>query len=251
MKKLLILLLIFLFIPTLSASAAESVSFSTGSVEYRNNRLIDVEVRAQSGRKPSAALFDFYFDKGLLEYRGASAPNGSTVVADEYEDRVRVSYLCSFGAEVSDSAPIFTLEFKTLSEGSAPVNFKVEDCVDCDTRQLDIGNCEAGTVTITPKASESAGKADNGSKAENSASEKSKSSKTSKATKNKSSKNEKETAPTTELTDLGKLTTVEQKANDSLSPMIVLCASVAALTALCGYIAFQIIETKRKNKSDK
>ena len=228
MKKLLILLLIFLFIPTLSASAAESVSFSTGSVECRNNRL-----------------------KGLLEYRGASAPNGSTVVADEYEDRVRVSYLCSFGAEVSDSAPIFTLEFKTLSEGSAPVNFKVEDCVDCDTRQLDIGNCEAGTVTITPKASESAGKADNGSKAENSASEKSKSSKTSKATKNKSSKNEKETAPTTELTDLGKLTTVEQKANDSLSPMIVLCASVAALTALCGYIAFQIIETKRKNKSDK
>ena len=230
MKKLLILLLIFLFIPTLSASAAESVSFSTGSVECRNNRLIDVEVRAQSGRKPSAALFDFYFDKGLLEYRGASAPNGSTVVADEYEDRVRVSYLCSFGAEVSDSAPIFTLEFKTLSEGSAPVNFKVEDCVDCDTRQLDIGNCEAGTVTITPKASESAGKADNGSKAENSASEKSKSSKTSK---------------------VGKLTTVEQKANDSLSPMIVLCASVAALTALCGYIAFQIIETKRKNKSDK
>ena len=76
MKKLLILLLIFLFIPTLSASAAESVSFSTGSVECRNNRLIDVEVRAQSGRKPSAALFDFYFDKGLLEYRGASAPNG-------------------------------------------------------------------------------------------------------------------------------------------------------------------------------
>ena len=251
MKKLFAILSVFLFIPILSVSAAETVSFSISNVECRNNRLIDVEIRAKSPKKLSAALFEFYFDRNILEFRGASAPKGSDVVANENSERVRLSYLCTYGADISEETAIFTLEFKTLSEGSAPINFKVEDCVDSDILQMTAGSCTAGTVTITPKASDQVGRTDTQTKSkassQTSKSEKSKSGKSS--DKQSSSDKAKDTSQSS-VNDLGELNTVMQKDADKLTPIIILCVSAAAGAALIGFIVYKLIEKKKGKGKD-
>ena len=102
MKKLLMILLAALiFLPSaVTAFAADAVSFALDTVECRKNRLVDIEMTAECNTKLSAALFSFSYDKSVLEFREATAPDGSKVVTNETDDRVRLSYLCEKGASV-------------------------------------------------------------------------------------------------------------------------------------------------------
>ena len=152
MKKILLLILVICVIPVTRVCAADSVSFSVDSIECKNNRLIEVNVNAQCGKKLSAALFEFSYDKSILEFRGVKTPSDSMTEYNENANGFKLSYLCTYGTEISASRPIFTLKFKSVGEGRTNIAYNVSDCVDSDIQQMTIGDCTSGSVTVTSKA---------------------------------------------------------------------------------------------------
>lgn len=246
-----VLLLIGLFLPRqcFSASAAESVSFSTGSVSCAVNRLIEVPVYAQSGNPLSAALFSFSYDSGLLEFRGASAPAGSKVVYHETGECVKLSYLCADGAEISSSAQIFTLKFKSLRAGSCSVDFTVTDCVNAAVERISAGSCTAGQVTIgTQSARFDSGKSSKTSRSQ-SKTAKQQSEKTSKA----SGKSTSGTSEAEEIEKRGTINDLIEKDFDKTVPLVVLCASVVVAIMLAGAVIIRVtaaVKIKKRGRDE-
>ena len=252
MKKLLLLLLAFCVIPVTHVFAADAVSFSVDNIECKNNRLIEVNVNAQCGKKLSAALFEFSYDKSILEFRGVNTPDGSMTEYNENASGVKLSYLCADGAEISASSPIFTLKFKSIGEGRTDIAYNVSDCVDSDVRQMTIGSCAAGSVTVTSKAK------DTGSASAKTRSQTGKTTSESKSGKKSSSSSTAEkatngaTGDSSSYKDLGNVNDVIQKDFDKATPIIILCASIVIGVAFIGFLVYKIVSSrKEKAKQDK
>ena len=148
-RIIVIFLICALLAPVLFVSAAENVSFYSDEAACGTNRLINVRIHAQGSKPLCAALFEIFFDASILEFRGAKAPNGSTVVSSAANGgRVKFSFLCAEGVSLSNEAVLFTVSFKTLAEGDASVSFTVSECVSTDATFLPIGSCSAGAVTV-------------------------------------------------------------------------------------------------------
>ena len=255
MKKLLLLLLAFCVIPVTHVFAADAVSFSVDNIECKNNRLIEVNFNAQCGKKLSAALFEFSFDKNILEFRGVKTPDDSMTEYNETANGFKLSYLCTFGADISASSPIFTLKFKSIGEGRTDIAYNVRDCVDSDIRQMTIGSCAAGSVTVTSKAND----AD-----KTPAKTRSQTSKTTSGSKNSKSSKQSATSgaakqvsdgangDSSSYKDLGNVNDVIQRDFDRATPIIILCASIVIGAAFIGFLTYKIVSSrKEKAKQDK
>lgn len=250
MKRFFTVLFLLTILSVFSASAAGSVSIETGSVTCRSNRLVEVPVTAQGSGKLSAALFEFTFDKAVLEYRDIHTPEGSEVVCAEKGDGIRLSYLCTDGVPLAEQTTLFSVEFKTLADGAAEIGFRVMDCTDSDAQWMDVGSCLAGTVTVSSSADDSIGKAESQPKQKAASSAESKESSKSGASKSSAKAKDKQTTTASPVQDLGKLNSVVEREADKATPIIVLCASAAAAAAVIGYIIFQIKSKKKDNSSD-
>ena len=71
MKRIIAVITLFMFLSLLPVRAESAVSFSLSEIECKNNRLVDIEVRAQCDRKLCAATFEFTYDPSVLEFRDA------------------------------------------------------------------------------------------------------------------------------------------------------------------------------------
>lgn len=227
------------------ADAAESVSFALDAKEAPVNRLIEVGVRASSSRRLSAALFTFRYDTKLLEFREVIAPKDAKTVCHAADSTVTVSYLCTQGAELSGNPVLFSLSFKTLTQGSTSVGFTVKECVDAETVEfMPIGSCTEGVITIGSAAAVPT--------------ERTAAVKATKATKTPSKPQKQSVAASSpvpsngddenRLTDLGTINSVYQQEPDKLTPLIVLCVSVAAGIIFAVYFVYRI-KTDRNNKN--
>lgn len=162
-----VVLLGFFVFGYMPVSAADSVSFKTVDVETDNNRLFSVDVIASSDKPLCAAIFEFSYDKNLAEFRNVDTDKSSKVVGNEKEDCVMVSYLNTYGKEISGGEVIFTLEFKALDEGSLSLEYTVSDCVDTDVKQMEIDSVVSGDIKINEKSEKALSK-DKTSKSSNS-----------------------------------------------------------------------------------
>lgn len=154
MKRIFALLISFLifFSSLITAFASEEVSFSCGDVSCNNNRLFSVDVKAKSSDPISAATFEFTYDKTLIEFRGVTAVDGSSVRANELDNCIKAVYLCTDGKNIENETTIFTLEFKSLNLGSCSINYTVSECVDSNVEFMPVGNCIAGHVDVVSTA---------------------------------------------------------------------------------------------------
>lgn len=251
MKRFLGIFVILILLSVFPASAAGTVSFETGSITCKDNRVIAVNVNAQGEGKLSAAIFEFYFDKSVLEFRGTDSPDGTLTEHTETENGVRVCFLCADGKPLSGKNALFSLSFKSVAEGESEIGFTVKDCADSDAQWMRVGSCTAGTVNVSSRADDSAGTAEtkqpkkqsDASSAENKGSSKNSTSKS-------DGEEDQQLTEKPTIHDLGTLNSVEETAPDSFTPIIVLCASAAVAAAVIGFIIYQIKSKKKNDSSD-
>ena len=149
---LLLSAVIFIILP-IKAFAVSSVSFKVGSVESKQNRLVELSVSAEGSGKLSAALFTFDYDAAMLEFRDVKTASDSIAEFYDSRGRVNISFLCSNGADLSQRTQIFTLVFMSVSQGSCDLNYSVSDCVDSEARQMSVGECVSGRIIIKASGS--------------------------------------------------------------------------------------------------
>ena len=248
MKRIISVFLIMLLLSTIHVSAAGSVSFSSDSIECKSNRLIEVNFNAECGKKLRAATFEFSFDKSILEFRGIGTPSGTIVEYNEKQNSVKLSYLCKNGADISSSAAIFTLKFKSINEGYTDISYTVFDCVDSDVQQMSVGSCSSGRVTVSGKAPDNIGTIEkprsSTEKTTKSASGTSKSSKSVSSSETGSTTHSRNNSP-------ADFDNVIQRDYDKITPIIVLCASAVICIAFIGFLLFKIsVIRKSQNKKD-
>ncbi len=239
---------IFAILP-IKANAVGSVSFSAAHVESVPNRLVEVSVSASGDGKLSAALFTFDYDSALLEFREVNTPSGSQTEFNALNGSVKISYLCSDGVDISRNAEIFSLVFKTVSQGSGDLSFTVSDCVGSDVRQMSIGECASGRITVR----EAAGSNNNSSAAKTKSKSASESggekSKASNAEKKSSDKTGSKTESSYEIENLGTISKVTQSEPDMLTPIIILCASGIICAAFIGFLIYKIVMSRKNQKN--
>ena len=147
MKKLfsIILILVALFqISLTSAFATASVSFEMQNADMKPNRLFSVALSANSGNRLSAATFEFTYDADYIEFRKVKAVNnGSKIQVNKKSGKVKVVFLNSEGQNISGGSDVLTLDFKTIKEGTAYIDYTVNQCVDSDVNFMDVGSCTA------------------------------------------------------------------------------------------------------------
>lgn len=139
MKKLFSIILILvalLQISLTSAFATASVSFEMQNADMKPNRLFSVALSANSGNRLSAATFEFTYDADYIEFR-----------------KVKVVFLNSEGQNISGGSDVLTLDFKTIKEGTAYIDYTVNQCVDSDVNFMDVGSCTASCIRIYKNAS--------------------------------------------------------------------------------------------------
>lgn len=134
MKKLFSIILILvalLQISLTSAFATESVSFEMQNADMKPNRLFSVALSANSGNRLSAATFEFTYDPDYIEFRKVKAVNnGSKIQVNKKSGKVKVVFLNSEGQNISGGSDVLTLDFKTIKEGTAYIDYTANQCVD-------------------------------------------------------------------------------------------------------------------------
>ena len=147
MKKLFSIILILvalLQISLTSAFATASVSFEMQNADMKPNRLFSVALSANSGNRLSAATFEFTYDPDYIEFRKVKAVNnGSKIQVNKKSGKVKVVFLNSEGQNISGGSDVLTLDFKTIKEGTAYIDYTVNQCVDSDVNFMDVGSCAA------------------------------------------------------------------------------------------------------------
>lgn len=145
MKKLFSIILILvalLQISLTSAFATASVSFEMQNADMKPNRLFSVALSANSGNRLSAATFEFTYDPDYIEFRKVKAVNnGSKIQVNKKSGKVKVVFLNSEGQNISGGSDVLTLDFKTIKEGTAYIDYTVNQCVDSDVNFMDVGSC--------------------------------------------------------------------------------------------------------------
>lgn len=157
MKKLFSIILILvalLQISLTSAFATASVSFEMQNADMKPNRLFSVALSANSGNRLSAATFEFTYDADYIEFRKVKAVNnGSKIQVNKKSGKVKVVFLNSEGQNISGGSDVLTLDFKTIKEGTAYIDYTVNQCVDSDVNFMDVGSCTASCIRIYKNAS--------------------------------------------------------------------------------------------------
>lgn len=227
---------------TLTAFAADSVSFELSGADAAPNRLVTLELKAKSSEKFCAALFEFSYDTKMLEFRSVKvSDNSSKIKANDLGGKVKVSFLNSEGLSISEMNTIFTITFKTSVQGSTFVDFKVSDCVDGNVNSLDVGQCSSSEITVSKTHNNTS---DKNNKSESKSKDDSKSSGNSK----RSSK-ETTTSPAS-IEEWGELNPVNDKSTLFLIIGLVGGASLVILTVLAFLIGRHSIQNKIKNQSN-
>jgi hypothetical protein len=157
MKKLFSIILILaalLQISLTSAFATANVSFEMQNADMKPNRLFSVALSANSGNRLSAATFEFTYDADYIEFRKVKAVNnGSKIQVNKKSGKVKVVFLNSEGQNISGGSDVLTLDFKTIKEGTAYIDYTVNQCVDSDVNFMDVGSCTASCIRIYKNAS--------------------------------------------------------------------------------------------------
>lgn len=157
MKKLfsiILILIALLQISLTSAFATASVSFEMQNADMKPNRLFSVALSANSGNRLSAATFEFTYDPDYIEFRKVKAVNnGSKIQVNKKSGKVKVVFLNSEGQNISGGSNVLTLDFKTIKEGTAYIDYTVNQCVDSDVNFMDVGSCTASCIRIYKNAS--------------------------------------------------------------------------------------------------
>ena len=152
MKKLFSIILILvalLQISLTSAFATTSVSFEMQNADMKPNRLFSVALSANSANRLSAATFEFTYDADYIEFRKVKAVNnGSKIQVNKKSGKVKVVFLNSEGQNISGGSDVLTLDFKTIKEGTAYIDYTVNQCVDSDVNFMDVGSCTASCIRI-------------------------------------------------------------------------------------------------------
>lgn len=142
MKKLFSIILILvalLQISLTSAFATTSVSFEMQNADMKPNRLFSVALSANSGNRLSAATFEFTYDPDYIEFRKVKAVNnGSKIQVNKKSGKIKVVFLNSEGQNISGGSDVLTLDFKTIKEGTAYIDYTVNQCVDSDVNFMDV-----------------------------------------------------------------------------------------------------------------
>lgn len=157
MKKIfcIFILIAFIFTFTITVSAKEYISFDCLDTTCKNNRLVEIQVTAQSNKKLCAAYFEFSFDRTMFEFRKVTSSNdNSKVKANDDNNCIKVMYLNTWGEDISNNKVIFTITLKAIKAGTSYLNYTVEECVDEDVKFIEIGNCKASKITVTGKQSD-------------------------------------------------------------------------------------------------
>lgn len=155
MKRLILLLLMVIFM-VFSAFSVYAVNtngavFRTNDVKCDKDRVFKVEVKADSSEILSAVLFEFTYDRNLIEYKSISTDTGSMVYAYDNGNTLNISYLCKNGIDVSKENTLFTVKFKSVDYGDSDMNLTAYDCVNSSAESVKISDCISGKVSIKQK----------------------------------------------------------------------------------------------------
>ena len=254
MKRIFSIFFIFLFIISISInaySAAETVNFSLQSAEAKKDRIVTLDLKCDNSNALAAGIFEFSYDKSILEFRGTECDDGIKVKYNESDNNIKLVYYNR--SEISvESGVIFKLKFKTLDYGEAEITYKAYQCVDNTPNDINAGKCSAGSINVKPNAVETENVS--GSKSSSAASEKEKSTKD-KKTKDKSSKNsgsgdddDPDDPDKPALDDLGEINDVEENPGSNALLYFILIGIGALILTLT---VIQIIKKLRAGKSNK
>lgn len=187
MKRIFSIFFIFLFIISISInaySAAETVNFSLQSAEAKKDRIVTLDLKCDNSNALAAGIFEFTYNKSILEFRGTECDDGIKVKYNETDNNIKLVYHNQSERSV-ESGVIFKIKFKTLDYGEAGISYKAYQCVDNTPNDINVGKCSAGNINVKPNAVETENVS--GSKSSSAASEKEKSKKNKKSN-NKSDK---------------------------------------------------------------
>ena len=253
MKRISIVIFTFILILciTFSASAAETVNFSLQSAEAKKDRVVTLDLKCDNSDLLAAGIFEFSYDKSILEFRGTECDDGIKVKYNETDNNIKLVYYNQ--SEISvESGVIFKLKFKTLDYGEADITYKAYQCVDNTPNYINAGKCGEGNINVKPNAVETENVS--GSNASSAASEKDKSAKD-KKTKEKSSKNsgsddddDSDDPDRPALDDLGEINDVEENPGSNALLYFILIGIGALILTLT---VIQIIKKLRAGKSNK
>lgn len=141
-------------ISLISTFATASVSFEMQNADMKPNRLFSVALSANSGNRLSAATFEFTYDPDYIEFRKVKAVNnGSKIQVNKKSGKIKVVFLNSEGQNISGGSDVLTLDFKTIKEGTAYIDYTVNQCVDSDVNFMEVGSCTASCIRIYKNAS--------------------------------------------------------------------------------------------------
>ena len=199
----------------------------------------------------AAGIFEFTYDKSILEFRGTECDDGIKVKYNESDNNIKLVYYNQ--SEISvESGVIFKIKFKTHDYGEAEITYKAYQCVDNTPNDINAGKCGAGNINVKPNAVETENVS--GSKSSSAASEKDKPAKD-KKTKDKSSKNsgsgdddDSDDPDKPALDDLGEINDVEENPGSNALLYFILIGIGALILALT---VIQIIKKLRAGKSNK
>ena len=253
MKRISIVIFTFIliFCITFSVSAAETVNFSLQSAEAKKDRIVTLDLKCDNSDLLAAGIFEFSYDKSILDFRGTECDDGIKVKYNESDNNIKLVYYNQ--SEISvESGVIFKLKFKTLNYGEAVISYKAYQCVDNTPNDINAGKCSAGNINVKPNAVETENVS--GSKSSSAASEKEKSTKD-KKTKDKSSKNsgsgdddDPDDPDKPALDDLGEINDVEENPGSNALLYFILIGIGALILTLT---VIQIIKKLRAGKSNK
>lgn len=235
----------------LFVSAADSVSFTVGSVEAECGRITLVDVFADCDTCFASAIFDFNYDKTLLEFRGCDTDENTAIKYNPTQSGVRVVYLCMKNSSLSNKS-IFKLKFKTLNEGRADISFFVSDCVNNNAEDLSVGKCTGGNIEINGFAdSNSNAAAKSGSSSKASSKANSAVSQSSKAQKAQSSKAISDDEQDEDIENLGTINDVVEKPIDLQWVLYALIGVGIIIILLTGVLIGRKVSLKNENKTNK
>lgn len=253
MKRISIVIFTFIliFCITFSVSAAETVNFSLQSAEAKKDRIVTLDLKCDNSNALAAGIFEFTYDKSILEFRGSECDDGIKVKYNETDNNIKLVYYNQSERSV-ESGIIFKIKFKTLDYGEAKITYKAYQCVDNTPNDINAGKCSAGNINVKPNAVETGNVS--GSKTSSAASEKDKPAKD-KKTKDKSSKNsgsgdddDPDDPDKPALDDLGEINDVEENPGSNALLYFILIGIGALILTLT---VIQIIKKLRAGKSNK
>lgn len=231
----LLLCVLMMILSTTFASASEYVSFSLSNCNTDVNRLFTVSMKATGNTKLSAAIFEFSYDSGMLQFKEADADNAK-ITCNDVGDTIKAVYLCTNGKELDGD--IFTVKFKALKSGKCRIGFKVYDCVNSNAEFIEVDKCTAGEIIIS--GSDSAD-TDNNSSANKE--------KANNSNKKKSSvgKTETEDEATPSIVDFGILNSVE----DINIRILFIGIAIGVSVVILAFVAYFTLKRLRNKKSSK